>query len=256
MNNEETVTLPLSPTQMVEFFKNKHVIYEIDYESSIKNLKNDSTLLRYIANLNIQCNINAITPELMVEYFKLSDVANIINLNKIYLNILFYAKYGQRYDANDDLIMEEHIQQFIIDNPVLVVIHDAFLNSIPLYVFTRPDLNKDLVKQFIGEYVDDINYKTVDNTVDELGFSILTPFNNGDFMLQYFQSNVAFENQIYFTRYFDEYMFNGKNLFFYFENENNSYFKLLKLLTNVNSGDIEAKENLTNLFKLLHGTNT
>ena len=87
--------LPLSPTDMVEFFKNKDVEYTIDYEASLKNLNSPKFLLMYIANLGLKCNIDTVTTELMVDYMQLKEFADILNFKLTHANILYLAKFGE-----------------------------------------------------------------------------------------------------------------------------------------------------------------
>lgn len=234
----EKVTLPLSPTDMVGFFKDKTKTYLIDYHASLENLNNPKFLLMYIANLGLSCNIDIITPELLKEYMQLKEFSDILNLKRTHANVLYLAKYGEMiYGDHEYLMSFDDCVEFASTHHKLLIHQMAFLNSIPLYILTRMGA-KD------GDDAGRLNHElvtTVSNEqYDEIGYSLVKLFTIKDFLLAYLHTNVALEDQIYFTRYFDEYMFSGSNIFSYVFNDKNAYAGLFELASDVDAGCEDA----------------
>jgi len=203
------VTLPLSPTDMVEFFKDKEQHYEIDVDATLTDL-NERAMLLYLSNLGIKCSFSKVTPTLMKEYMTMKDFVNAPMLQAIHANILYFLKYFNKapdniaYKAALSFFDFDEMSKFILDNQSLLIEQCVFLDSFLLYAETR--------KKDHG-----IEYKNVDKELhDELGFSLLSLLTYEDFMIIYHKEiPTPMEQQIYYTKYFDEYMFKGKNLFHY-----------------------------------------
>ena len=233
-------TLPLSPQQMVEFFKNKDEKLTIDYNKSLYNVKSPKFLLMYIANLGLTCDVDVVTDELLYEYLTLTEFTDIQNLQYIHANILYLGKYGEvlydellTYYSVDDMI------RFIQANPTLIQTQMAFINSMPLFIDAHKGIGEDEPNKEHAK-------KSTDKLYDELGFSIISLFSLSDFLMSYLRLNIDIKDQIYFTRYFDEYMYGGKNLFGLFNNNMNSYMGLVQLVTDAEH-DAEAKQVLDDL---------
>ena len=88
---------------------------------------------------------------------------------------------------------------------------------------------------------------------DEIGISIPLLFGFEDFLLMYLHQNIPVEDQLYFTRYFDEYIFGGKNLFAFFDSEENSFMGLVKLATAAASGDKQYQTVAESLIEKVTG---
>lgn len=240
------VTLPLSPTDMVGFFNDKSTEYLIDYHASVKNLNNPKFLLMYIANLGLSCNIDIITPELLLEYMQLKEFSEVQNLKRTHANVLYLAKHGDMLYTDHDLVMPmDDCIAFIINNRALLMHQMAFVNSIPLYMMTRLGVQEGdecgpLKKQLV-QHTSNCQY-------EELGYSLIKLFTIKDFLLAYLHTNIPIEDQIYFTRYFDEYMFNGGNIFSYVFNEKNAYAGLFDLAAVVETEDTTAANTINTLM--------
>lgn len=200
--NTKLVTLPLSPADMVEFFKNKEQHYEIDVETTLQDMTERSMLL-YLSNLGIRCSFSFVTPALMREYMVMKDFVEAPMLMAIHANILLFLKYHSfGYPAAEEYFDEEDTISFIEENQDLVIVQAMFLDSFLLYIETRRDESIEHVTE------DDALY-------DELGFSVLKLLQYEDFMIIFSLEVPELEEQTYFTKYFDDYMFKGKNLFHY-----------------------------------------
>lgn len=243
--------LPLSPTDMVAFFKNKDAEFTIDYEASLANLSNPKFLLMYIANLGLKCNIDTITPKLMKEYMQLKEFADILNLKLTHANILYLAKFGEMlFTDNEYLWSMDDCIEFAKNHNSLLLNQMAFLNSIPLYVLTK--LNATEGEQH-GPYKDLLVRTVSDEKFDDIGYSTVQLFTVSSFLLRYLHANVPLEDQIYYTQYFDEYMFNGSNIFAYIMNDKNEYACLCQLAASADAGDADA---ITTLEDIMNKMNT
>jgi len=247
----EKITLPLSPPLMVEFFKDKTTEYFIDYDASLNNLQSARFLLMYIANLGLTCNVDKITDEFVAEYMMLREFATINNVKVAHANILYYGKYESLFyqdDGEDDWIKmfdEQRIENFIRLYPDIVLVQKAFLNSMPLYILSRQGI--DAENPNTEQIRNAFKGKVTDQLFEQIGFPLLMLFSQKDFLMMYLRENVPLIDQIYFTRYFEEYMFGGKSLFAYFASPKNAYMGLVQLLTNINQGDEQAKTTLVDL---------
>ena len=249
----DKITLPLEPEDMVEYFKNKDKKYLVDYEASIENMQSPRFMLMYIANLGIVCDVDVITDELLVEYMRMKDVTEIVNLRMVHANVLFFGKYEYvLYVDNEDAAIGSYdaddLTRVIQANPHLVLTQMALLNSLPLFIFSRHGASSE------DEHgLEDVRNSLpdgvlIDNTLHEdIGFAILRLFTLEDFLLMYLAKNVEVTSQIYFTRYFEEYMFSGRNLFYYINRDANAYMNLIRLAT-TSLTDATAKETLTALI--------
>lgn len=99
---------------------------------------------------------------------------------------------------------EKTIVTFIVDHEVLVIEQAVFLDSFLLFAeskrkgFELPD----------GQPKDEEMH-------DELGFSLLKLLTYEDFMIVFARRIPPLDEQIYYTKYFDGYIFKGQNLFYY-----------------------------------------
>ena len=200
------VTLPLTPDVMVEFFKDKSTVYEVDLEASLSAL-NERSMLTYLANLGINCSFTQVNDNLLREYLTMKNFTNIHVLQLIHANLLYYAKYNEvLYPETLELFNEEHMIEFLQANVDVIVEQLVFLDSMMLYMLTR-SLGED-EEQELTLLVDDQVY-------DEIGFSVIQLVDLSDFLICYSTVMPELDEQTYYARYFDEYMFQGKNLFHY-----------------------------------------
>jgi len=240
--------LPLPAELMVQFFNDKSQIFEIDYLKTKENLVPKSMLV-YLANLKIDCDFDFIDAELMKEFMMLKETTNITNLQYMYANILYYGKYNEI--LYDDFLPPFSIEQFISDNNTIVRHHINVLNSLPLFVsacYKRQEQNDVTVTQNVVDHL-----KTDNRVHSEFGFAMLGLFQLSDFMMAFMEDTLPLEEQTYFVQYFDEFMFGGKNLFYYFSHPNNTYFGLATILTGVLiDDDDDAKERLLKFIQSMH----
>lgn len=133
----QTVTLPLSPDVMVDFFNDKSTIYEIDLDVTLEAM-NVRSILMYLSNLGITCYFNKVTPDLLLEYLTMKEFINCDQLTKIHGNVLSYLKYGEfAYEEVRNVISDEDLISLIVDNENIVIEQCVFAESMLLFLATR-----------------------------------------------------------------------------------------------------------------------
>lgn len=219
MNDIIKTSLPLSPSTMVKFFKDKDQLFLIDYNESVKNLTPKSMLI-YLSNLQITCEFTDISIEFIEEYIYLKDVCNIPMLDIFLADCIHYIKYNEPF-VNSEL--------FVQYGPSIIEKHIEILSHY-LEIFDSSTL-------FLFSDINEIDVSNENNiTYDKpIGFCFLNLYKIPDFLIVLLKEIKPIEEQTYFENYFDNenYMFKGQNLFGYFANDNNLFFKYSMLVQNV-----------------------
>lgn len=232
------ISLPLSPDIMVKFFQDKSIIFDIDFDASIQSLT-ESSMIRYLSNLSITCTIDKITDDLLLQYMIINEVCNISNLTIAHANVLYFAKYGKVLYPHGLLdFNEDNMSAFIANNMEVIIVQLMFLDSMLLYFLTRDEKFKSL---YDNDNVDDTTHA-------EIGFSFLKLFELSDFLLIYSEDVPNPSDQTYYSRYFDDYMFGGKNLYSFVPT--NAYFGLIAKLT-LGYEDEDVRNDLKSLHTIL-----
>lgn len=222
---DKIVTLPLSPTDMVEFFQDKTQAYLVDLDETMKSLDERSILL-YLANLKIKASFTKVTHKLLKEYMSLKDFVDVPMLTAVHANVLSYVKYGEIFfEEATELFSVDDITTFAKDNVDVVADQCVFLDSFFLYIVTR-ELKEDEEVTQTELFDNDLH--------DTLGFTLISLITYQDFMIMYMRSMPDLDHQTYYSRYFDDYMFKGKNLFHYVHSS--LYFGLAALIRKVLDG--------------------
>lgn len=201
---EKFVTLPLSPTDMVDFFQDKEQLHVVQLAETLESM-NERSMLLYLANLGIHCSFTEITPELMSEFIVLKEMVNSPDLMGVHANILGYIKYEEiLYPELEPVFTVEQTIDFAQSHVDTLAEQLVFLDSFMLYVLTRSD---EMTQEDAGEVDEELH--------DSISMSLIALLNFEDFMITYSQTVPELSEQTYYTRYFDEYMFRGKNMFDY-----------------------------------------
>jgi len=220
MDNEKIV-LPLSPKQMVEFFKNKKKIYYIDYKKTKQDMSAKSMLV-YLGNLQIICEFDYIDCDLIKAYLSLKDVTNVLDLNYFLANVLYYNKYKKQFVQFDDFV--KIFEELIKTHQDIINHYCEILDSSLLFMLSNS----------IPELINDDN--TYEGIHEQFGFAFLKLYSIPDFLLVYLEKAPPLNEQIFFDMYFDNknFMFNGTNLFSHFAIQDNAYFQLIVNVSRVN----------------------
>lgn len=223
--------LPLPAEVMVRFFKDKaNATFAIDYEQSLTALRSPQAILNYIANLKlnvVKLNNCTITAELMHAFATMRDKCEVEPLTVVLANILYFCKYGEiLYEDAFDSFGFEAIVDYVTKFSHTVMIQSAFLNSMPLFSITSEGSEPDEDRRS-NSFV-----KTIDTKVHpEITTNLFNLFTHDNFLIQFLETAVPLENQIYFEPHFDKNMYQGKSLFGWYAVAKNTYFLLCKHIT-------------------------
>lgn len=199
------IKLPLSPTDMVEFFKDKSVLHVIDVDNTADDM-NERSMLLYLANLGIHCSFTRITNELMAEYIVLKETVDSPDLIGVHANILGYIKYQEiLYPELESAFPVDRIIDFAEANAETLAEQLVFLDSFLLYAMSRQE----------DVSASELSSNTDDELHESISLALISLLNFEDFMIMYSRDIPRLSEQTYYTRYFDDYMFRGKNLFDY-----------------------------------------
>ena len=198
------------------------IFYIIDYNgSSLKGSK----LLTYLSNLDIPADLDLFNSkeedilDLAKSYLECTFLVNIPVLEKLVIDILSEYK---------GISQTTFFQKFIEENKDIL---KEWVNRIDsLTIYNMSTIDNDLFKTFVDEF-------PKDDSDTLIGVNFISLIKNQD-MYQLF-SKIDKANLRNYTKYFNEYMFKGKNLYSYWANENNPLF----LLTfNVAAGKVNGEE--------------
>jgi hypothetical protein len=222
-NNIIKTIAPIAIEDLKKYFLDKSITYNIDYTNS--KLKS-SKLLTYISNLDIPCDItfndkNELE-ELLKEYLNSSVLCSIPSLEIETINLLLeYKEIGTK--TNPILY-----KNFIEDNLEIIKKWESKLESLTLY--NMYIVNSPEMQEFAKGFPED-------DTEELTGINFLSLLKHEPFYIYY--SKVKESNLKFYTKYFNEYMFRGKNLYSYWATENNPLF----LMTFGISEGLQLKEN-------------
>lgn len=213
---------PIDIEDLKKHFTNKDVSYIIDYK--ISDLKGEK-LLTYLSNLDLPCDLKNIDNELMKDYFHSSSIVKCKALEERAIDILHQFKTVNKNSYDGEA------SKFISENLEIVQKWAKKLDSLSLY-------NLHIVKE--GAFKEYVEQHPKDDTDELEGINFISILNNTRFFEYY--GKVDDKNLTYYTKYFNDYMFRGKNLFEYWANENNPLFLLTWDIAEGNGKDyIEAR---------------
>lgn len=218
---------PIAIEDLKKYFTDKTTFYVIDYAHS--KLKG-SKLITYLSNLDLPVDIDLTDSleedcyALLKEYMNSPMLVNIHSLEYFVMSVLREAK---------GLSTVELHKKFIEENSELILKWINKIDSLTLYnMYT---INSDETRTFAESF-------PKDETEDITGVNFISLLKHKDF---YFLYNKVDKSKLkFYTKYFNEYMFKGKNLYSFWANENNPMFLLTFAIGNgLNSQDyIKAKQ--------------
>jgi len=213
---------PIDIEDLKKHFTDKDVSYIIDYK--ISDLKGEK-LLTYLSNLDLPCDLKNINDELMKNYFHSSSIVKCKALEERAIDILHQFKTVNKNSYDSEA------SKFISENLEIVQKWVKKLDSLSLY--NLHIVGENAFKEYVEGHPQD--------DTDELeGINFISILNNTRFFEYY--GKVDDKNLTYYTKYFNDYMFRGKNPFEYWANENNPLFLLTWDIARGNGKDyIEAR---------------
>jgi len=200
---------PISIEDLKKHFQIENVSYIIDYsQSELKGKK----LITYLSNLDLPANIKNPDLDLVKDYLHSVSLVNIPSLENIVIDILFVKK---------NIAKGEHYHKFISEN---LEILDKWQNKLEsLSVYNMFMLNSDKFREYAQSF-------PKDETQELEGVNFISLLKHSRFFSYYGKIN---NNTLkFYTHYFNDYMFRGKNMFEYWANEKNPLFLLTWSIAN------------------------
>lgn len=211
---------PISIEDLKKHFQIENVSYMIDYsQSELKGKK----LITYLSNLDLPANIKNPDLDLVKDYLHSVSLVNIPSLENIVIDILFVKK---------NIAKGEHYHKFISEN---LEILDKWQNKLEsLSVYNMFMLNSDKFREYAQSF-------PKDETQELEGVNFISLLKHSRFFSYYGKIN---NNTLkFYTHYFNDYMFRGKNMFEYWANEKNTLFLLTWSIANGKGKEyIKARE--------------
>jgi hypothetical protein len=199
MNIIET-TVPISVDNLKKYFTDKNIFYKIDYEKSELKGKN---FITYLSNLDLPCDVINIDIDLINEYFNSTSLVNISALENIAIDILLRYKKLNEIKIFDDFI----------DNNKKII--DKWCNKLEsLIVYNMYMINSEEFRNYAKSF-------EKNDTNEIFGINFISLLKNERFYLFY---NKIISKLKFYTHYFDDYMFKGKNMYSYWAVDKNPMF--------------------------------
>ena len=218
-------TAPIQLDDLKKYFTDKSLNFHINYTNSVLQ---DKKLLVYLSNLGVPCDIilsDTFSFEersnLLKQYMMLPLIIDVPLLNLAASLVIFKAKGYNIEDAYPNpYFSEQEVNKFLIDYDDMIQKWIKFLDSCTIYAQKCiPELNS---KEFLVwgiEIISDREY---------VGYSIVKLFSLSFFFNNYYKKPLG--PLAYFELQFEDYMFQGKNLYHYFASKNNILLPLLRIL--------------------------
>ena len=218
MNIVNTVA-PIAIDDLKVYFEDKNTKYIIDYDQS--ELKGEK-LLVYIGNLDLPCDIKfsgkESAYELLEAYLYSTHIVDVPILEQNTINVLM--QHRGFIEKADDEFIDQHQE--------IIEAWSKKLDSLTLYnMYT---IESQQFKDFVTQFPED-------DTNDLVGVNFISLLKHQD--IYEFISLVDTNNLTFYSKYFNEYMFKGKNMYSYWANENNPLFLLTYGIAN---GDVNPDE--------------
>jgi hypothetical protein len=207
MSNVIKTIAPISLENLKVYFSDKSTRYLIDYKNSKLQ---EQKILTYLSNLDLNCDIeiedfnDPDNAKLLQTYFGSTTLVNIPTLERAAMSVLFEYK---------GLIEPGHFSDFIKENLELVKSWVQKLDS--LVLFNTFTINDEAAKQEVRNYPED-------PTDSVQGINWVSLLKNQEFF--YFYQILDVSNLRYYSRYFSENMFKGRNLYSFWATEQNPMF--------------------------------
>ena len=209
-------TVPIEITKLQDYFNDKEYRFEIDYSNSSLQRKE---FLIYLSNLAMPSDlVLPITLDyedkssLLYEYMVLPTISLIPSLNLATSSVIFRAKGYDLKDAySNPYFSEEEADFFIEQNNEVIQKWITFLDSCTIYAQKNiPELNEmDFLTGGI-EIIEDRNY---------VGHNVVNLFSLDFFFHNYYSKELG--TLYYFKYQFDDRMFGGVDLNYYFFTKHN-----------------------------------
>lgn len=211
-------TLPLSMNEIKSFYAEKdNTKFVVDYDKS--SLKGKGFLF-YVANLDLPVHIkfNGATETadifgLIHDYMSISTICNIDTLHLTVAQVLLEHRGVTTSDIIENPILTaDQARQFAEQHPTLIETWTMFLDSLVVFMLSviyQPDFDKS-------------KYEVV-NDPTLIGNNVVNLFKIPSFLELYYSTGINKSNLQYFEYQFEQYCFGGKNLFYHFTQNKDSW---------------------------------
>jgi len=203
---ETSVPVPIE--KLKEHFEKKNTFYLIDYTKS--ELKTDK-FLTYLSNLELPCDVQKIDSELITTYMNSKVLVNIPSLETAAINMLLYKRgiieeniWGGTYEKNLDILEQ----------------WEDKLESLRLF-------NMSCIQ--VDEYKDFAKGHEHNDTDDLTGVNFVSLLKHEDFYKFY---DKEIKKVKWYSKYFEDYMFRGKNMFTFWSTPKNPMYMLTWAIAN------------------------
>lgn len=229
------ISIPLSTDEMKYFFEHKEEYFLVDLNNS--KLKGN-VLLTYLSNLGLKAEFNIVDLDkeskfdLLTQYMTSRHIVESKTFTLMVLQVLLKCKGLNPHEYVEPLLSEDEIIEFINSNAQLVHHWELFLDSCMTFMIdTFSELSDELNLKGTLELVDDQRF---------IGLNVVNMFALEGFTELYF--SLPIKEIKYFERQFNDYMFNGKKLYHYVMNKNNTLLHLMSALVNqqITVNDLES----------------
>ena len=227
VDNDKVIscTAPIQLDYLKKYFTDKSLNFHINYTDSVLQEKK---LLVYLSNLGVPGDI------ILSDTFSFEERSNLLNqymtlpliidvpiLNVAASLVIFKAKGYDIKDAYPNpYFSEQEVTTFLIEYDNIVQKWIKFLDSCAIYAQKCiPELDS---KEFLTGGVEIILDR------EYVGYSIVKLFSLSFFFHNYYKKPLG--SLAYFEIQFEDYMFQGKNLYHYFATNHNSLLPMLRIL--------------------------
>lgn len=212
-----TTKVPMAVEDLKKHFTDEDVFYLIDQKNSDLD---KAKVLTYLSNLDIEADIQEIDDEFLKAYLHSTNIVDLPSVEKKVIEILLDCKCEEGGSGKNKLFINENkeILQTWIDRLDSLVLYNAF-------IVKHEELQK---------YAQSFPH---DDTNNAEGINFVSILKHEHFFSYY--SSVNNDRMKFYTRYFNDYMFKGKNLFDYWANKNNPMFLLTWGIAEGHGPDLE-----------------
>lgn len=200
---------PIAIEDLKKFFTDKSTFYVIDYaQSSLKGTK----LLTYLSNLDLPVDIDFTScaeeevEDMLADYFNCSSIINVNSLELKAIDVLIEFK-----GMTDKTIYSK----FINNNEAIISKWANVLDSLTLF-------NMYMIQN--KEFKDYAESFPHDDSGDAAGINFVSLLKHSEFYI--ILSKIDKTTLKFYTKYFTEYMFKGKNIYSYWAVQQNPLFLL------------------------------
>jgi|SRR6056300_1037298 hypothetical protein len=223
-----TTKVPMAVEDLKKHFTDDDVFYLIDQKNSDLD---KAKVLTYLSNLDIEADIQELDNDFLKAYLHSTNIVDLPSVEGAVIDILLDCKCEHGGTGK--------YTQFINDNKDILQKWIDRLDSLILF-------NAYIVKhEEMQQYAQSFPH---DETNDAEGINFVSILRHERFFSYY--SSVNTDRMKFYTKYFNDYMFKGKNLFEYWANKNNPMFLLTWGIAEGHGPDmIEAKKRDEELAK-------